>query len=202
MEIGFDELKNVCVQCADEVGKYFKKKIYLDSTVLRQCYESAVVSENFHGTIGTVNHIRRASHFMFWLVKLKPFLFSDTIVEKVFDTLEPTLSTIDPTMKDRRQAASEIFLNEFLALLIGKILILRGYIDIKKKLVRALADKKINKADLQGFESLLASNKIKFQGLIPELTDSFRDHNYSSRGLATMMMCTFYTGFENGIQSR
>ena len=141
------------------------------------------------------NHIKKASHMSFWIVKLKPFRASQSLTDKLVERLSlprTIIELVDSHHFEKRKKASETPINEVIALALSDHLIFKGYKNIEKKLRDSGRE-----VDANTMLEKLDQNQKRVNRMVPDIIISYREHNYSSRALATMLHLAYSTGHES-----
>ena len=180
---------------AGKASSDLRLKIQLDEAVFKEAFLSAEYSSTFHGSKGEINHIKKASHVCFWIIKLKPFSASQSVAEKLVEGLSIPRAIVDLVDSDhfeKRKKASEAPINEVIALALSDHLIFKGFLNIEKKLTESGRD-----AEAKAMIEKLKGNQARINKMVPDVILSYREHNYSSRALATMLHLAYSTGHES-----
>jgi len=110
--------------------------------------------------------------------------------------IDTIIDHFDSDYKERVKGAVRSPINEMVALTLTKDLINKGYLDISSKLdhVKRVGE---DKAEVDVLNERMRYNDEKLDRVFGDLITSFREHNYSARGLAIMMGALYSTGFES-----
>ncbi len=187
---GYDRVLKAARTLANDAGKRLGK-ILIDEPLLQECHSYAEFSCNFHGNSGPANHIKQIGHLTFWILKLRPFSFSSTLSKQLAQVLklDKHLSLIEADYQEQKTRANRFYINEHLSIVIADHLINKGFKDIRDQ----LSGHGPEKAKL---EALLKANKARVERTAGDMALSFREHNYSSRGMAMMLHLAYSTGYE------
>lgn len=191
----YEAVLKAAQKIAVKASKDLKLTIQLDEAIFKEAFLSAEYSSTFHGSDGEINHIKKASHMCFWIVKLKPFSASQSLTDKLVERLSLPKTIIDMVDSDhfeKRKKASETPINEVIALALSDHLIFKGFKNIEKKLCESGKD-----VDAKTMIAKLDENQKRVNRMVPDIILSYREHNYSSRALATMLHLAYSTGYES-----
>lgn len=191
----YEAVLKAAQKIAVKASKDLKLTIQLDEATFKESFLSAEYSSTFHGSEGEINHIKKASHMCFWIVKLKPFRASQPLADKLVERLslpKTIINLVDADHFDKRKKASETPINEVIALALSDHLIFKGFENIEKKLRESGKD-----ADAKAMLEKLKDNQQRVNRMVPDIILSYREHNYSSRALATMLHLAYSTGHES-----
>ena len=189
-EDGYQRVLKAARTLANGAGKSLGK-VLIDETLLQECHSSAEFSCNFHGNSGPANHIKQIGHLVFWILKLRPFSFSSSLSKQLAQALklDEHLSLIEADFSEQKKRAKSFYLNEHLCIVIADHLIAKGFKDIRDQLSN-------NGPEKAKLEALLKANKARVERTAADMALSFREHNYSSRGMAMMLHLAYSTGYE------
>lgn len=199
----YDEIKSAALVFGEKVSKKLRLKLRLNEAIFQEAIISARVSCSFHGK-GEANHIKQVSHIAFWIIKLKPFSLVKSNGEKARNTLMLTelWAVLDSAHKDDRRKALETEINEMIAMTLANHLIAKGFADIEKKIEEkgdryGFSDHAERVAAINEMNTRLKANQARMELILHEIVRSFREHNYTSRALATMLHLAYSTGHES-----
>jgi len=193
----YDEVLAIARTFGSEASRELNLRVSLDEAIFKEAFISAQVTCAFHGR-GAPNHIKQVSHLCFWILKLKPFSLAprlkDDFAGKI--RISSIIDHFDTDYKERLKTALRSPINEMVALTITTDLISKGYLDIASKLDRVKRPGQ-EKAEIDVLNERMKYNDEKVSRVFGDLVGSFREHNYSARGLAIMMGAIYSTGFES-----
>lgn len=161
----------------------------LDVLLLQECYKLAEQSCGFHGT-GVASHVKQAAHFGFWLNKLRPVSTKQRLVDTIrkSNMAVSVIEAFDKKYSERIKRSSLFYINEFIAFMTIRDLIINGYKDIEER--------------IDGDEAVMLSNQLTEINLRMDkssrlMLTSFRHHVHSARAMATLFEIAYLTGFEH-----
>jgi len=199
----YDEVKKAAEAFGTDVSNELKLRLRLTEATFKEAFLSAQVSCGFHGEDGQANHIKQVSHIAFWVVKLKPFSLARSTGEWALDTfgMSDTWSKIDAGYKETRLKALSAEINELVAFSLADHLIAKGFEDIEARIEKGEAVEYTTRREqskaVKELRSRLKENRDRVSRISPEIVRSFREHNYTSRALATMFHLAYSTGHES-----
>lgn len=172
-------------------------RVNIDEARFKEAFIAAEYTCAFHGT-GEPNHIKKASHLCFWLLRTKPFSMSPRLRKRLADVtgISEIVDQFDSDYVARFKVALETPINEMLALILTDDLIKKGYADIETKLNKTKKPGRI-KSDSDIMKERMNYNAAKVGRSFKDIMNSFREHNYSARGLAIMLGVVYSTGYES-----
>jgi hypothetical protein len=193
----YDEVLQIVKVIAEEAAKELDLRVSLDEAIFTEAFLSAKVSCAFHGR-GDPNHIKKATHLGFWVIKLKPFSLSPRFKTKIAAKtgIESIIENIDAAYKERLMNAMKSPINEVIGLSLIDDLIMKGYNQIANKLDSVQRGDQ-EKSDREDFDGQIVAIEHRYDRIFDDLVLSFREHNYSARGLAMMFCAIYSTGFES-----